>query len=151
MSEARNGHAYRKRPRSLKLGLLLILIICWVLPVLIILGLSGFFIRSNLERRIEGTLATSADNALVLCGHRLDSALAACRGINYDGIVRKAWTDFQTSGNSVRLYETVSGYLSQKYSYDENFKSVMLYYTDHPDRIYFVSNHSSSDRTSSLH
>ena len=151
VSGRRSGQARGKRRRSLKLGLLSILDICWVLPVLIILGLSGYFIRNNLEHRIEDTLATSADNALVLCGDRLDSALAACRGINYDGTVRRAWSDYLANANGVRLYETVNGYLSQKYSYDENFKSVMLYYTRHPDRIYFVSNHASSDRTSALH
>ena len=49
---------------SLKHGLIALIGVCWVLPVLLILTLSGYFIRNNLQSRIDDTIETSVTNAM---------------------------------------------------------------------------------------
>lgn len=135
---------------SLKRGLVVLVAVCWVLPVLLILLLSGYFIRTSLQSRIEDTIVTSVDNALKLTQDRVDSALAASRAASYDNVVSRAWLQYETDGDAVQLYASVTEYLSQQYSYDDNFGGVMLYFVDEPDMIYYASNQSNMGKTSPL-
>lgn len=139
-----------RRGVSLKWGLLALVGICWVLPVLAILLLSGYFVRGKLQTRIEQTVVTSVDNALTLTKGSIDSALSASRAVSYDDTVRSAWARYKTDCDGVELYEAVTGYLFAQYAYDENFKGVMLYFIDEPEQVYYVSNRASEGKTDSL-
>lgn len=135
---------------SLKHGLIALVGVCWVLPVLLILLLSGYFIRKNLQSRIEDTIATSVDNALALTEDNVDSALAASRAASYDNVIQRAWTQYGADNDGVQLYTSVTDYLSQQYSYDENFRGAMLYFVDAPGTIYYASNRSNVGKTDPL-
>ena len=132
---------------SLKHGLIALIIVCWVLPVLLILTLTGYFIRNNLQIRIDETIETSVTNALNMTRANIDSALAASRAASYDNVIQRAWTQFSEDADGVALYGTVTDYLSQQYSYDENFRGVMLYFVPDPSTVYYASNRSNMGKT----
>ena len=136
-----------KKGVSLKHGLIGLIIVCWVLPVLLILTLTGYFIRNNLQIRIDETIETSVTNAIDLTKANIDSALAASRAASYDNVVQRAWTQYQNDADGVALYGSVTEYLSQQYSYDENFRGVMLYFVSDPATIYYASNRSNMGKT----
>ncbi len=136
-----------KKVVSLKHGLIALIIVCWVLPVLLILTLTGYFIRNNLQIRIDETIETSVTNAIDLTKANIDSALAASRAASYDNVVQRAWTQYQKDADGVALYGSVTEYLSQQYSYDENFRGVMLYFVSDPTTIYYASNRSNMGKT----
>ena len=140
----------RGRKRSLKWSILAIVGMCWALPVLLILLISNYYVRNNLHNRIQDTILTSVDNAMVLTLSNIDTALAASRAVSYDGTIRDAWLRHRTDGDEVALYDTVTSYLSQKYSYDENFYSVMLFFSENPDTVFFTSSRSSAQKPDSL-
>ena len=132
---------------SLKHGLIALIGVCWVLPVMLILTLSGYFIRNNLQSRIDDTIETSVTNALNMTKASIDSALAASRAASYDNVIQRAWTQYLEDADGVVLYGTVTEYLSQQYSYDENFRGVMLYFVKNPSTIYYTSNRSNTGKT----
>ena len=136
-----------KKGVSLKHGLIGLIIVCWVLPVLLILTLTGYFIRNNLQIRIDETIETSVTNAIDMTKANIDSALAASRAASYDSVIQRAWTQFQEDADSVALYGSVTEYLSQQYSYDDNFRGVMLYFVQDPTTIYYASNRSNTGKT----
>lgn len=136
-----------KKGISLKRGLIALIAVCWVLPVLLILTLTGYFIRNNLQIRIDETIETSVTNAIDLTKANVDSALAASRAASYDNVIQRAWTQYQKDTDSVALYGSVTEYLSQQYSYDENFRGVMLYFVSDPSTIYYASNRSNAGKT----
>lgn len=132
---------------SLKHGLIALIAVCWVLPVLLILALSGYFIRNNLQSRIDDTIETSVTNAMNMTKASIDSALAASRAASYDNVIQRAWSQFEQDADGVALYGSVTEYLSQQYSYDENFRGVMLYFVEDPATIYYASNRSNMGKT----
>ena len=136
-----------KKGISLKRGLIALIAVCWVLPVLLILTLTGYFIRNNLQIRIDETIETSVTNAIDLTKANVDSALAASRAASYDNVIQRAWTQYQKDTDGVALYGSVTEYLSQQYSYDENFRGVMLYFVSNPTTIYYASNRSNMGKT----
>ena len=140
--EARTG-----RGISLKHGLIALIAVCWVLPVLLILTLTGYFIRNNLQSRIDDTIEISVTNAMNMTRANIDSALAASRAASYDNVIQRAWTQYSEDADGVALYGSVTEYLSQQYSYDENFRGVMLYFVKTPGTIYYASNRSNMGKT----
>jgi len=136
-----------KKGVSLKRGLIALIAMCWVLPVLLILTLTGYFIRNNLQIRIDETIETSVTNAIDLTKASIDSALAASRAASYDNVIQRAWSQYTEDDDAVALYASVTEYLSQQYSYDENFRGVMLYFVNAPDTIYYTSNRSNMGKT----
>ena len=132
---------------SLKHGLIALIAVCWVMPVLLILTLSGYFIRNNLQSRIDDTIETSVTNAMDMTRASIDSALSASRAASYDNVIQRAWTQYQEDSDGVALYGSVTEYLSQQYSYDENFRGVMLYFVNSPSTIYYASNRSNMGKT----
>ena len=132
---------------SLKHGLIALIAVCWVLPVLFILALSGYFIRNNLQSRIDDTIETSVTNAMDMTKASIDSALAASRAASYDNVIQRAWSQYAKDQDGVALYGSVTEYLSQQYSYDENFRGVMLYFVEDPTTIYYASNRSNAGKT----
>ncbi len=132
---------------SLKHGLIALIGVCWVLPVLLILTLSGYFIRNNLQSRIDDTIETSVTNAMDMTKNSIDSALAASRAASYDNVIQRAWSQYAEDADGVALYGSVTEYLSQQYSYDENFRGVMLYFVKNPSTIYYASNRSNMGKT----
>ena len=135
---------------SLKHGLIALIGVCWVLPVLLILTLSGYFIRNNLQSRIDDTIETSVTNAMNMTKSSLDSALSASRAASYDNVIQRAWAQYGEDADGVALYGSVTEYLSQQYSYDENFRGVMLYFVSDPATIYYASNRSNMGKTDPL-
>ena len=54
----------KKQPGSLRTKLLRIILLCWVLPIAIILTVAGILLRSNYERNLRGQLETDAGYVL---------------------------------------------------------------------------------------
>ncbi|WP_312645076.1 sensor histidine kinase [Hydrogenoanaerobacterium sp.] len=136
-----NKAAYKKLGKpSLKWELIGIVLACWILPVLIIVGVLGYYINNNINRQIINTISTSVDNAVKTSKSRIEAAVVASRNASYYPTVKAAYYAFQNTGDYVALYGKVSSFLSQQYKYDDKFLTTMLYYVDEPGRIYYTFN-----------
>ena len=125
---------------SLKWGLLCIVALCWMLPIAAILAVSNYSVTTNIQQRIRETIDTSANYALDRIADSVSAAFDASRAASYDATIRRAYTDYQKSGDHVALYDAVNAYLSRQYAYDNSFRATFLFFTEDPDTIYFANN-----------
>ncbi|MHC1773358.1 MAG: sensor histidine kinase [Flexilinea sp.] len=129
---------------SLKWGLIALVIACWVLPVLLIIGILGKYTFNRLEAQIADTITTSMENAVALSQNRIESAINASRTASSDTAIRDAYKTFQNDADQIALYSAVTSYLVGKYRYDDNFVTTFLYFCDDPETLFYANNRSSS-------
>ena len=116
----------KKQPGSLRTKLLRIILLCWVLPIAIILTVAGILLRSNYERNLRGQLETDAGYVLRQEELLLNAVFESSKAVSYDGAVRSAYRDYLQRGDRTALYRGVSEYLSQTFSRDERFQAVFV-------------------------
>ena len=115
---------------SLKLGLMTTIVICWLVPILIIVALGGILFGDNYRRSVEQEIAAGADYALRQVQVQLSDAIKDSKTISYDGIVRSVYRSYRQSGDSAALYRSINDYLNQKFSRADNYKAVFISFWD---------------------
>ena len=113
-------------PGSLREKLAGIMLICWLLPIMIIVTTAGVLLRLNFERNLSTQLETDAVHALQLVEGNLNDVVDASKRVSYDGVVRSAYREYQQSGDSAALYRSVNEYLNQTFSRDEVYQAVFI-------------------------
>ncbi|MDD3198172.1 MAG: histidine kinase [Eubacteriales bacterium] len=145
------GRSSVRRPvLSLQWLLVGIVLLCWVVPFAVVLGYSGYTMANNVQSRIENTIDNSAKVAFEQAYDRLEQAMDSSRAPTYDGAIRSAWKQFLGSGDEIKLYDTMSAYLSQKYSYDDSFRTTYAFFPDYPDTVYYANHHTNSAAVAAL-
>lgn len=116
----------KRQPGSLRTKLLRIILLCWVLPIAIILTAAGALLRSNYERNLRSQLETDAGYVLRQEELFLEAVFESSKAVSYDGAVRSAYRDYLQNGDRTALYRGVSEYLSQTFARDERFQAVFV-------------------------
>ncbi len=125
---------------SLRLGLLGIVAGCWVLPMVLVLSSLVYYTAESVRRQFDETTRATVTNAAISCRRGIREAVEASRGASYDNRIRDARLVYERTGGSQRLYDAVTGYLREKYQYDDNFMSAMVFFRDEPDSVYYTFN-----------
>lgn len=131
------GRLLKRKP--LKWSMIIILILCWILPVAVIAYAMLYVTTGNINRQIERTIITSADNAVKICELQMNAAVAASRNASYLPTIKESWRQYLRDENKTTLYGNVTRFLEQNYRYDENFLHTTLIFTDFPDEPYYTS------------
>lgn len=119
------------RPKiSLKLGLMMTIVICWLVPIITIVTLAGVLFGDNYRRSVQQEIDASAEYALRQVQLQLEDAVNDSKTLSYDGIVRSAYRSYQQNGDSAALYRSINDYLNQKFSRSENYKAVFISFWD---------------------
>ena len=124
---------------SLKWGLSIAVVLCWVVPILVVVTVSGILLNLNYENHIRQELTAGTEHAMEQVKLRFSSALEASKAASYEGIIEQAYEQYQTTGNKAQLYKTMSAYLSKAYSREASFNAVFVTFLDHPDSDYFYA------------
>lgn len=132
----------KKQPRSLKSRLLTVILLCWVLPILIVVILAGFLLSSSYESSTRQRMESTAQNALEQIKMRMEAVLEDSKGISYDGVVRSAYHSYQQNGDTAELYRSVSEYLAQNYRRNEKIHATFISFWEENDVQPYVSRES---------
>ena len=117
---------HARRPRSLRSRLLTAVLLCWVLPVLIVMALAGYLLGVSYESAAQQEFDTRARNAMEQLEMRMDAVFEASKTVSYDGVVRNSYRLYERDGDSAALYRTVTEYLSQNFTRDERIDAAFL-------------------------
>ena len=120
----------RKPKLSLRTGLLTLIVLCWLVPMLMVVTLAGILISNSYEQSARQELDAAAQYALREVRNELEIAIGDSKEVSYDGVVRTAYRGYQQGGNIVLLYRSISDYLAQNYSRAELYKAVFLSFWD---------------------
>ena len=124
---------------SLKMGLMAMILVCWLLPIVIVVTLAGVLLSSNYTRSVRQGLDASAENALRLVQMQMEDAVADSKAVSYDGVVKAAYTASLQTQDSAALYGAVSSYLSQNFTREELYKAVFITFWEADADAYVLS------------
>ena len=133
-----------KRKFSLKWGFIIIVIACWVVPILVIIGTLGSFTMRNIESQIADTITTNAENMVTLSQNMIESAIKSSRAASYDRDIWNAYSLYRQDHDEISLYSSVTSYLVSKYRDNNQFISTFLYFCEEPNNVYYANNRASS-------
>ena len=111
---------------SLRLGLQMTILICWLVPILIVVSLAGLLLNRGYEDSVRQEIDASAENALALVQMQMGAAIKDSKAVSYDGVVRTAWQGYQQSGDSTALYADVNNYLSQNFTREKLYRAAFI-------------------------
>ena len=115
-----------KRTISLRSGLVTAILICWLMPIVSIVALSGVLLGNNYQKSIQQEIRSEAENALDQVRMHLEDAIWDSKAVSYDGIVRSAYRSYLQNGDSAQLYRSVNDYLSQNFSRESRYRAAFL-------------------------
>lgn len=115
-----------KRKISLRSGLVIAILICWLMPILFIVTLSGVLLNSNYQNAIRQQIQAEAASALTQVQMNLADAIWDSKAVSYDGIVRSAFRAYAQDGDSAQLYRTVNDYMTQNFSRESRYRAAFL-------------------------
>ena len=119
-----------KRRISLKTGLLSIIVICWLVPIFIVVVLSGVLFDRSYRQRVSQEMDASMDTALRQVQMQLETAIADSKAVSYDGVIREAYRLYQMQGDRADLYRRTNDYLSQSFFRKSQYQAVSIHYWD---------------------
>ena len=117
-----------KRKISLRAGLVTTILICWLMPVVCIVTLSGLLLNSNYQKSIRQQIQSEAASALEQVRTNLADAIWDSKAVSYDGIIRSSYRTFQQDGDTASLYRTVNDYMTQNFSRESRYRAAFLYF-----------------------
>lgn len=116
----------QKKKTSLRMGLLTVIVICWLVPLIIVVALAGVLLENSYQASAQQEIETSAENALQQVQMQLEGAISDSKAVSYDGIVRSAYRSFLQNGDSAALYRSVNDYLTQNFAREEQYRVVFI-------------------------
>lgn len=115
---------------SLKMGLLTTIVICWLLPILIVMVLSGVLFGRSYRQNVLDEIDHSAHSALLQVQVQLEDAIGDSKDVSYDGVIRNAYRSYLNTHDRAALYRSTIDYLSLSFFREEQYKAVSIHYWD---------------------
>lgn len=129
-----------KRKIALRTQLILLVLFCWVLPIVVLVFAEGFLLNRDYERSIRKEMELTGSYAIQQTVSRFDTLFEESKTVSYDGVVRNAYRSYQLDGDSAALYRTVSSYFSQRFSHAESIRALFITFWNDRDIKPYVSN-----------
>ena len=134
----------KKTRTSLRTGFLMTILICWLVPIFIVVALAGVLLNENYRQSVQQEIDSSAANALRLVQMRFEDAIDDSKAVSYDGTVRDAYRTWLQNGDSAGLYGTVTDYLSQSFTRGEIYQAVFIHFWNVDASAYVLSDGTTS-------
>ena len=134
----------KKTKTSLRTGFLTTILICWLVPIFIVVALAGVLLNENYRQSVQQEIDSSAANALRLVQMRFEDAIDDSKAVSYEGVVRDAYRTWLQNGDSAALYGSVSDYLSQSFTRGEIYQAVFIYFWNVDASAYVLSDGTTS-------
>lgn len=118
-------------PKSLKYGLTLATLLCWILPIIVVTTTAAILFDSYYRKNIEHSTKMNSENAMRQVELRMLSVIEGSKAVSYDGVVRDA---YRNGGRLVYYY--VTEYLNQKFTRSPEYRCVFISSVDARESIH---------------
>lgn len=132
-----------KKAISLKWGYISVLL-CWTIPMLCLMGVLIYYTTFQMQEQIAATVKTSMYGIIDANNEKLKAVMDDSRAVSYYTVIADANAAFSENDDAVMLNYTVTDYLEQQYSNNNDIATTFLFYTDRPDIVY-AANYSRTD------
>ena len=129
-----------KRRGSLKWNMIVLLLVCWVLPVVLVVSFSGIYITNTVQKQTREMILSATQSALDTTKSRVNSAVTASLALSYNPGMLDTWLqDYWRDNNYYQFALTANTLLSQQYRYDDKFIGAFLLMNDAEEHTFNVS------------
>ena len=135
---------------SLRRSLYVLILLCWALPLAVILFTSGRISSATVRTRVEDTIQNSVHWAMTGMEEKLLQAMTDSRSATYDHTLRTLYESYQVEGDLLSLYDTTTHYLNGKYGYNSAFDAVYVLYPQAGDMVFYSFGGSLQDKGRAL-
>lgn len=129
-----------KDKHSLRGKIIFIVMISWVLPVLLVVGVTGYYTINNINDQIVNTITTYVNNSIQISSSNINSAIRDSRNASYYPSINDAYQKYKKNKDTTQLYDDISKFLNSTYKYDSKYLATMMFFTNKPDVIYYAYN-----------
>lgn len=104
----------KKMVFSLKHGLFAAVFFCWVVPIVLIVTLSGALLNLNYKNQLKQTVCDGISRGMEQLQLQIEAVIQMSKDVSYDRDIREAYREYQKTDDYVRLYSRSQEYLSRK-------------------------------------
>ena len=127
------GH---RRTHSLKWQMGGIILLCWMIPVAMILFTMGWYISDSLGQNASENLTEQLEVNLRMSAERIDTAVAASRMASLDSTIKNAYKEYKEKGLYTSLFVSTKGFLDRQFRTDGRFLFAMFAFSDDPENMH---------------
>ena len=131
---------YERKQRSLRTQLIVMIVLCWVLPIILVASGGIFLLNRSYERSAQQKLELAGEFAVEQMASHFNTILFESKTVSYDGVVRNAYRLFTVDGDRAALYRTVNGYLKQHFARREPVDAVFMSFWEIPGLMPYITN-----------
>ncbi len=123
-----------KPATSLRWQMTVMMLGAWLVPVVLVLAVMGWYIADSLSVRTARSLNDQFEVTVRMCVDRLNTAVEASRLATYSPDITDAWQRYRRNDAYGDLYWDTRAFLNRQYRYDSRFRFTVLWFSDEPDR-----------------
>ena len=120
--------------------MLRVLALGWFVPLTAIVVAFLVVVSGRIDRQSQRLITTSMEKAADISILRLLDCIDSSKDASYLSYIGDYWAEYQESGDSGKLYNEVTTFLSAHYKYDPSFDITVLIFTDEPETLYYTGN-----------
>lgn len=125
---------------SLRRRLLLLVLICWIVPITFIFLFVSLSYRNSIKEKTEMLMEEWAKNYTSLYSQKMDEAIAISKKISYELSLEKAWKSYRLGFiDETNFYREVNANLKNEYYNDNRFEMSVFYLSEVPHKLYYTS------------
>lgn len=122
---------------SIKSRIIGIVMLCWFVPVLLTLGVVGYYIFSNHFSNKAATQIGQLTFNNEICVERLNSLVKASKQVTYDREIENSFAKYKKGLMTQRsLLNTGSSYLKHNFEQNVKIKDTMLWFHEKPKKMH---------------
>ena len=123
---------------SLKRTILLILILCWVIPVTAIFITTTYFSNFKAREQLKETIINSVESAVEVTKNGLLLGVESMRLESFESEIFNAHQIFKKNNDQTYFYESIMVSLAQHYRSNNTFVTNMIYFLSDDETIYYM-------------
>lgn len=125
-----------KRKHSIKSRIIGIVMLCWCVPVFLMLGVVGYYIFSKGYVNKMGTQINQLTFNDEMCAERLNSLVKSSKQVTYDRDIETIYTQYRKGETEERsLLQTSGSYLTHMFGENIKVKASILWFYDNPRKM----------------
>lgn len=115
-----------RKPGSLRTGLALAALVCWLLPILIITVSAGVMLNAGYNESLRRSVDADALAAMGQAELRLEAVIEDSKAVSYDGVIRRTYRDYRLNPVRFFVYRDVTEYLAQEFTRNSSYRAVFI-------------------------
>ncbi|WP_461809930.1 sensor histidine kinase [Faecalimonas sp.] len=123
----------RKRKASIRNYISILVIICWVVPVVSVFAFTVFSYRMEITKRTDAMIESEMQNISSLVAGRLDDLIESCLQISYERSCEEVWKEYRKGIKAKEeLIDTITILSKQQFNLDRRFSMFAFYEVESP-------------------